>query len=93
MTQRIFCFYSVAMDAELKSLEQKINQVAEYCQRLRVDTRSRRLRERFAAAAAEERSVLERRLRSAGVDHIVLSTQGDWLGTLVAGLRARGGRR
>jgi uncharacterized protein (DUF58 family) len=62
-------------------------------QRLRVDTRSRRLRERFAAAAAEERSGLERRLRSAGVDHIVLSTQGDWLGTLVAGLQARGGRR
>ena len=62
-------------------------------QRLRVDTRSRRLRERFAAAAADERAGLERRLNSAGVDHIVLSTQGDWLGTLVAGLQARGGRR
>ena len=62
-------------------------------QRLRVDTRSRRLRERFATAAAEDRAGLERRLRAAGVDHIVLSTQGDWLGALVAGLRARGGRR
>jgi hypothetical protein len=27
------------------------------------------------------------------VDHIVLSTEGDWLGALVGGLRARGGRR
>jgi uncharacterized protein (DUF58 family) len=62
-------------------------------QRLRVDTRSRRLRERFAAAAADERAGLERRLRSAGVDHIVLSTEGDWLSSLVAGLQARGGRR
>jgi len=61
--------------------------------RLRVDTRSRRLRERFELAAAEERDDLARRLRSAGVDHIVLSTEGDWLGTLVGGLRARGGRR
>ena len=62
-------------------------------QRLRVDTRSRRLRERFAAAAADERAGLERRLRSAGVDHIVLSTEGDWLRSLVGALRARGGRR
>jgi uncharacterized protein (DUF58 family) len=62
-------------------------------QRLRVDTRSRRLRERFAAAAADERAGLEHRLRSAGVDHIVLSTEGDWLRSLVGALRARGGRR
>ncbi len=62
-------------------------------QRLRVDTRSRRLRERFAAAAADERAGLERRLRSAGVDHIVLSTEGDWLRSLVGALRTRGGRR
>jgi uncharacterized protein (DUF58 family) len=61
--------------------------------RLRVDTRSRRLRERFAFAATEERDDLARRLRGAGVDHIVLSTEGDWLGALVGGLRARGGRR
>jgi uncharacterized protein (DUF58 family) len=58
-----------------------------------VYTRSRRLRERFAAAAADERAGLERRLRTAGVDHIVLSTEGDWLRSLVGGLRARGGRR
>ena len=62
-------------------------------QRLRVDTRSRRLRERFAAAAADERAGLEHRLRSAGVDHIVLSTEGDWLRSLVGALRTRGGRR
>jgi uncharacterized protein (DUF58 family) len=61
--------------------------------RLRVDTRSRALRERFAAAAAAERDELARRLRRAGVDHVTLSTRGDWLRTLVGALRARGGRR
>ncbi|HSL64966.1 MAG TPA: DUF58 domain-containing protein [Gaiellaceae bacterium] len=61
--------------------------------RLRVDTRSRALRERFAAAAAAERDELARRLRRVGVDHVTLSTRGDWLRTLVGALRARGGRR
>jgi uncharacterized protein (DUF58 family) len=61
--------------------------------RLRVDTRSRRLRERFAAAAAQERDELAARIRTAGVDHVVLSTEGDWLRALVGALRSRGGRR
>jgi uncharacterized protein (DUF58 family) len=58
---------------------------------LRVDTSSRRLRERFAAAAAEERDDLARELARAGVAHVVLSTEGDWLRSLAAFLRR--GRR
>jgi uncharacterized protein (DUF58 family) len=54
---------------------------------LRVDTRSRRLRERFAMAAAAERDQLTRALSSAGVRHVVLSTSGDWLRPLVTFLR------
>ena len=46
---------------------------------MRVDTRSAKLRDRFAAAAAEERSGVARVLTSLGVPHVVLSTSGDWL--------------
>ena len=46
---------------------------------VRVDTRSRSLRERFAAAAAEERTGVARVLTALGVPHGVLSTKGDWL--------------
>jgi len=56
---------------------------------LRVDTRSRRLRERFAAAAAEERAQVARAFASVGARHVVLSTQGDWLRPLVTFLRRR----
>jgi uncharacterized protein (DUF58 family) len=56
---------------------------------LRVDTRDRRLRERFAHAAAEERSGLARLLASIGVRHVVLSTEGDWLRPLAIFLRQR----
>jgi uncharacterized protein (DUF58 family) len=44
-----------------------------------VDTRSAALRERFAVAAAEERSGVARVLAALGVPHAVLSTHGDWL--------------
>jgi uncharacterized protein (DUF58 family) len=54
---------------------------------LRVDTRDARLRARFAAAAAEERSGLARTLGSVGVRHVVLSTSGDWLRSLAVFLR------
>ena len=56
---------------------------------LRVDTRSERLRRRFAAAAADERRSLARTLTSAGVAHVELSTHGDWLRTLATFLRQR----
>jgi len=56
---------------------------------LRVDTSRRRLRERFAAAAAAERDELVAELRSAGADHVVLWTAGDWLRTFAGFLRHR----
>jgi uncharacterized protein (DUF58 family) len=61
--------------------------------KLRVDTRSPRLRERFAIAAAEERRVLAETFVSLGVRHLVLSTSGDWLRTLVPFLRRGRPRR
>jgi uncharacterized protein (DUF58 family) len=57
---------------------------------VRVDTRSASLRERFAVAAAEERSGVARVLSALGVPHVVLSTSGDWLRPFAAFL---GGRR
>lgn len=56
-------------------------------EQLRVDTRSRRLRERFAVAAAAERDVVSRALSSVGVRHLVLTTEGDWLRDLAVFLR------
>jgi uncharacterized protein (DUF58 family) len=56
---------------------------------VRVDTRSPVLRERFAAAAAEERSGVARVLSALGVPHAVLSTDGDWLRELALFLRGR----
>jgi uncharacterized protein (DUF58 family) len=44
-----------------------------------VDTARRRLRERFAQAAADDRADVARDLASLGVQHLVLSTSGDWL--------------
>jgi len=46
---------------------------------IRVDTRSRALRERFAQAAEEERTGVARVLSALAVPHVVLSTTGDWL--------------
>jgi uncharacterized protein (DUF58 family) len=55
--------------------------------RVEVDTRSRRLREGFAAAAAEKRAGVARALRRAGAEHVVLSTEGSWARALGRGLR------
>lgn len=55
--------------------------------RLRVDTRSDRLRSRFAAAADAERRELAQELASLDVRHVVLSTSGDWLRSFVVFLR------
>ena len=57
---------------------------------VRVNTSSRQLRERFATAAADERASLETSLRRLGVDHVVLSTSGNWLLTLATRLRVLG---
>ena len=58
---------------------------------VRVDTRSARLRTRFAAAAADERRVVARTLSAVGVRHVVVTTSGEWLRTLAVFLR--GSRR
>lgn len=50
------------MDAELKSLEQKINQFAEFCQRLRAD--NQQLRQQLASALNENQR-LEQKIGSA----------------------------
>jgi uncharacterized protein (DUF58 family) len=54
---------------------------------VRVDTRDAGLRERFAEAAARERSGVARVLSSLGVRHVVLTTSGDWLRSLAVFLR------
>jgi uncharacterized protein (DUF58 family) len=58
---------------------------------LRVDTSDRRLRDRFAAAADDERRAFQASLASAGVGHVALSTEGEWLRPLAGFLRR--GRR
>ena len=60
---------------------------------LRVDTGNARLRDRFAVAARDERRRLATTLSSAGVRHVVLSTEGDWLRPLAAFLRRSEQRR
>jgi len=60
---------------------------------LRVDTSDARLRRRFAAAALDERRALTRTLAGAGVRHVALSTEGDWLRPLAAFLRRSETRR
>ena len=54
---------------------------------LRVDTRSAKLRRRYDELAAQAE------LRSLGVGHIVLSTQGDWLKPLIGFLKIERRRR
>jgi uncharacterized protein (DUF58 family) len=54
---------------------------------LRVDTRSEKLRRRFAAAAEAERRELAVGLASIGVRHLVLTTSGEWLRPLALFLR------
>jgi uncharacterized protein (DUF58 family) len=56
---------------------------------LRVDTRSERLRRRFAAAAAAERADVASMFASVGARHVVLTTSGDWLRSLAVFLRRR----
>ena len=56
---------------------------------IRVDTHSSSLRERFAVAAAEERTGVTRVLSALGIPHVVLSTSGDWLRVYASFLGAR----
>jgi uncharacterized protein (DUF58 family) len=52
-----------------------------------VDTRKRRIRDKFAAAAAAEREEVRAALRRTGADHVELSTGGDWLRIFATHLR------
>jgi uncharacterized protein (DUF58 family) len=52
-----------------------------------VDTRRRKVRQRFEQAAAAEREDVRGAIRHAGADHLALSTAGDWLKVLAAHLR------
>jgi uncharacterized protein (DUF58 family) len=52
-----------------------------------VNTSRRAVRERFKAAAAAERAEVATALRRAGADHLLLSTDGDWLRDLAGHLR------
>ena len=54
---------------------------------LQVKTSRRSVRRRFAKAAAEEREEVAAAIRRAGADHLVLSTDGDWLRDLAGHLR------
>ena len=54
---------------------------------LHVNTNKRRVRKKFAQAAAEEREEVAAALRRAGADHLVLSTEGDWLKALAGHLQ------
>jgi uncharacterized protein (DUF58 family) len=59
---------------------------------IRANTRSERLRQRFAEAAARERAEVATLIASVGAGHVVLSTAGDWLRPLVVYLRGRARR-
>ncbi len=56
---------------------------------LEVQTRDRRLRERYAAAAAVRRAAHAEQVRAAGAGHVVLRTDRDWLRDLAAHLTRR----
>jgi uncharacterized protein (DUF58 family) len=77
-------------EAELTDVGELTLIDAETGREVRVDTSSRKLRDRFAEAATQERASLAADLRRLGVDHIVLSTAGSWLRTLASELRVRG---
>jgi uncharacterized protein (DUF58 family) len=54
---------------------------------LHVNTSRRRVRKRFAEAAQAERAEVAAALKRVGADHLMLSTQGDWLRELAGHLR------
>ena len=54
---------------------------------IQVDTSRRRVRERFAELEAEDRERVARELRRLRIEHVVVSTEGDWLRQLGRRLR------
>lgn len=57
-----------------------------------ISTASKKLRERYKAAAAEQRAAITDTLRTAGVDHLVLRTDRDWLLDVIRFVAARRAR-
>ena len=62
-------------------------------ERHEVQTAGRRVRERFAAAVAEQRATAARAVRAAGAAHLELSTDRDWMLDVVRFTAARRRRR
>ena len=60
---------------------------------LRVDTSKKKLRDRFADAAAKDRAEVAALIAETGARHVVLSTAGDWLKTFVAAVAKKGAYR
>lgn len=60
---------------------------------LRVDTSKKKLRDRFAAAAAQDRAEVAALVSGTGARHVVLSTQGDWLRPFIASVARKGAYR
>ena len=58
LTYQDFLNYSVTMDVELKSLEDKINQFVALCQRLRTDNHE--LRQQLASAHNDNKQLSEK---------------------------------
>ena len=58
LTYQDFLNYSVTMDVELKSLEDKINQFVALCQRLRMDNHD--LRQQLASAHNDNKQLSEK---------------------------------
>ena len=61
--------------------------------RVEVQTGSAKLRARFAAAAADQRAAIAAAIRRAGVEHLQLRTDRDWLRDIVRFVVARRRRR
>ena len=57
--------------------------------RREISTGDRRLRARYAAAAAEQRETVRRALRRAGAAHLPLRTDRDWVADIVRHVMAQ----
>lgn len=58
MTRLDFSLYSVSMDSELETLEQKIRQAAQLCQKLRDENRD--LRQKLASLQGDKKQLSEK---------------------------------
>ena len=85
----IVCEIRDRAEEELPDIGEVVLVDPETGRHVRVDTGRRRLRERYAAAAAEEREQVARDIRAAGAHQLLLSTGEDWLRPLVVGLTNR----